>query len=67
VSPFGVFELAGNVREWLRPDDEDAQMAPSVGGSWQDPVYTFSPEWREELPLALATETTGFRCVRHVD
>lgn len=67
VSPFGVFEMAGNVREWLRPEPEDKETAPSIGGSWQEPVYTFSPEWHEDLPLSLATETTGFRCVRHVD
>lgn len=67
VSPFGAFEMAGNVREWLRPDRDDARTAPSAGGSWQDPVYTFSSEWRENLPLSLATETTGFRCVRYVD
>jgi hypothetical protein len=67
VSPFGAFEMAGNVREWLTPEGDNARTAPSVGGSWQDPVYTFASEWRENLPLALANETTGFRCVRHLD
>lgn len=65
VSRFGAFEMAGNVREWLRPSEDGASAALSVGGSWQDPVYTFSPEWREQLPLGFANETTGFRCVRH--
>jgi formylglycine-generating enzyme required for sulfatase activity len=67
VSGFGVFEMAGNAREWLRPEQEEASEAPSVGGSWQDPEYTFSIEWRESLPLGFANETTGFRCIRHVD
>ena len=65
VSPFGAFEMAGNVREWLRRSDDTAGSALSVGGSWQDPVYTFSPEWREPLPLGFANQTTGFRCTRH--
>ncbi|MCL7977322.1 MAG: formylglycine-generating enzyme family protein [marine benthic group bacterium] len=67
VSEFGVFEMAGNAREWLRPEQEETMQAPSVGGSWQDPEYTFSTEWREALPLGFANETTGFRCIRHVE
>jgi formylglycine-generating enzyme required for sulfatase activity len=67
LSQFGVFELAGNVREWLSAEDADPGVAPSIGGSWQDPEYTFSVEWREFLPQGLATETTGFRCVRHIE
>jgi len=67
TSPFGAFEMAGNAREWLRPEDDEARTAPSVGGSWQDPEYTFSIEWKEELPLGFANETTGFRCARHVE
>lgn len=67
VSEFGVFEMAGNAREWLRPEPGEAAQAPSVGGSWQDPEYTFSIEWRESLPLGFANETTGFRCIRHVE
>lgn len=67
TSPFGTFEMAGNAREWLRPAEDEAATAPSVGGSWQDPEYTFSIEWREELPVGFANETTGFRCVRHIE
>jgi formylglycine-generating enzyme required for sulfatase activity len=67
VSEFGAFEMAGNAREWIRREQAGAPAAPSVGGSWQDPEYTFSVEWRESLPLGFANETTGFRCVRHID
>lgn len=67
LSQFGAFEMAGNVREWLRAEDAGPGMAPSIGGSWQDPEYTFSVEWREALPQGLANETTGFRCVRHIE
>ncbi|MDT8436118.1 MAG: SUMF1/EgtB/PvdO family nonheme iron enzyme [Gemmatimonadota bacterium] len=65
VSPFGAFEMAGNVREWLRTDDGTEPTAPSVGGSWQDPAYAISIEWREDLPRGFASEATGFRCARH--
>jgi formylglycine-generating enzyme required for sulfatase activity len=67
LSQFGAYEMAGNAREWLDPGEERAAMAPSIGGSWQDPEYTFSVEWTEALPLGFANQTTGFRCVRHIE
>jgi len=67
VSPFGAYEMAGNAREWVQPESADAGTAPSIGGSWQSPEYTFGVEWQEELPLGFADETTGFRCVRHTE
>jgi formylglycine-generating enzyme required for sulfatase activity len=67
VSPFGAYDMAGNAREWVQPESTDAKMAPSIGGSWQAPEYTFGVDWQEELPLGFADETTGFRCVRHTD
>jgi hypothetical protein len=67
VSPFGSYDMAGNAREWIQPESLAAEMAPSVGGSWQAPEYTFGVDWQEELPLGFADETTGFRCVRHTE
>jgi hypothetical protein len=67
VSPFGVYDMAGNAREWVQPGVAEAETAPSLGGSWQAPEYTFGVEWQEELPLGFADETTGFRCVRHTE
>jgi len=67
VSPFGAYDMAGNAREWVLPESVDAERGPSIGGSWQAPVYTFGIDWQEELPLGFADETTGFRCVRHIE
>lgn len=67
VSPFGAYDMAGNAREWLLPEVEDAAMVSSVGGSWQAPEYTFGVDWQEKLPPGFADETTGFRCVRHTE
>jgi formylglycine-generating enzyme required for sulfatase activity len=67
VSPYGAYDMAGNAREWVQPESADAEMAPSIGGSWQAPEYTFGVDWQEELPLGFADETTGFRCVRHTE
>ena len=67
MSPFGSYDMAGNAREWVQPESADAARAPSIGGSWQAPEYTFGVDWLEELPLGFADETTGFRCVRHTE
>lgn len=67
ASRFGVLDLAGNVREWVDVEGSDDVSAMSVGGSWQDPIYTFDSGWRESLPLGLASENTGFRCVRTIE
>ncbi len=67
LSPYGAYDMAGNAREWVQPESADAEMAPSIGGSWQAPEYTFGVDWQEELPLGFADETTGFRCVRHTE
>ena len=67
ASGFGVLDMAGNVREWVdltRPDDV---RALTVGGSWQDPTYTFDLVWQEPIPLGLDSPNTGFRCIRTLE
>ncbi len=64
VSPFGCFDLAGNVREWLRDTQPGTTRKIVVGGSWQDPVYMFEPSHAESFDRAFANEAIGFRCVR---
>ena len=63
VSHVGAFDMAGNVREWLRTPRSDAEKRVAVGGSWQDPAYVFDPDWVEEFPRDYASELIGFRCV----
>ncbi len=63
VSPFGVHDMAGNVREWVVAEVTDDRMGV-VGGSWQDPTYMFDRPNVESLAPSFSNEAVGFRLVR---
>ena len=61
IGPFGTYDQAGNVREWVWNARQDRRY--TLGGAWGDPTYLYSgPEsagpW-DRLP------TVGFRGVRY--
>jgi serine/threonine-protein kinase len=63
-SPFGAFDLAGNVAEWT--DDITGELAIIKGGSFELPRYralaTAYGKRRADLPYA----DVGFRCVQEL-
>jgi dienelactone hydrolase len=63
LSPFGVADLAGNVREWCW--NASAQGRCLRGGAWSDQVYMFGNV--TQAPAFDRSDRNGFRCVRYVE
>jgi formylglycine-generating enzyme required for sulfatase activity/tRNA A-37 threonylcarbamoyl transferase component Bud32 len=64
ISPFGCFDMAGNVREWLLDSQAAPKLRRVVGGSWKDPDYMFEPSHAEFFEPDFVSEDIGFRCVK---
>jgi serine/threonine protein kinase/dienelactone hydrolase len=62
VGPYGTYDMAGNVREWVaNADDSDHRFI--LGGSWKSPAYLYYDP--EALSPFDRSEGNGFRCVKN--
>ena len=58
MSPFGVYNMAGNVSEWCMNETSDGFL--SAGGAWGEPIYTFANYGA--FPGFYSSDKRGFRC-----
>ena len=63
ISPDGVEDLAGNVREWCWNASERGRCLR--GGAWNDQEYMYSMV--TQAPSFDRSEKNGLRCARYVD
>jgi dienelactone hydrolase len=63
MSPFGSFDMAGNVKEWTSTAVGNERYV--LGGSWDELPYAFSA--RDARPPQSREGTIGFRTIRRVD
>jgi dienelactone hydrolase len=62
MSPYGCYEMAGNVSEWCLNQKGDSFI--TAGGSWADLAYTFGRFG--PYPGFYSSSQLGFRCVRNL-
>ena len=60
ISPYGIYNMAGNVKEWLV--NRVGSGWGTTGGSWQGPMYLFS----QVASQSEGSPAIGFRCAQQL-
>jgi hypothetical protein len=63
VGPYGTYDMAGNVREWIA-NTVDGDLRFILGGYWKSPGYLYADP--EALSPFDRSDVNGFRCVRNL-
>ncbi len=64
VGPWGTYDMAGNVKEWVSTEAESGKRYV-LGGAWDEPNYMFiDPDAQSPF---LRAANIGFRCVKYID
>jgi formylglycine-generating enzyme required for sulfatase activity len=59
----GIYDLAGNVAEWVAPDPSDPARGVVRGGSFRSPLAADLRTWaRQEVEPKAREDWIGFRC-----
>jgi pimeloyl-ACP methyl ester carboxylesterase len=63
LGPFGNYDMAGNVKEWI-VNPVGGNLHLILGGGWKSQTYLYAEP--EALPPFDRSPANGFRCVRNV-
>jgi dienelactone hydrolase len=63
LTPYGAFDMAGNVREWCWNETPKGRLIR--GGAWDDNTYEFGN--RRQAPPMDRSAKNGFRCALYPD
>ncbi len=59
---FGIYDIAGNAREWCYNESSNAGQRFILGGGWNDSKYSFNDAFTQSaLDRSIAN---GFRCIK---
>ena len=61
MSFWGVYDIAGNAREWCVNESQEKGQHFILGGGWNDPTYSYNDAYTQSS--IDRTSSNGFRCM----
>jgi serine/threonine protein kinase len=66
-APGGLYDMAGNVREWVSDCGSSCSSRVAMGSAWLSTADQLDPKQRDQFDAETAFNTIGFRVVRDID